>query len=235
VTDIDKRAILNANPLLSGLPEAVVEQLITVSVVRELAEGERLYSQGDSGDGLFGVIQGRVRLSNTSRDGKELLVMLVEPGDWIGEISLLDGLPRSQDAIAMDHCAVLFLAKARFDVLLTAHPELYQHFIPMLCRKLRLALSYVEGVILMPLASRLAQRIMELAKFYGVRDQSEGILIDVHLPQEDIAKMLGVSRQAISRELKRLESEGIIALAYGQLRVLDMLALQQELDKENLN
>lgn len=228
---IDKREILATNPLLSGLPADVVEELMAVSVVKQLADGECVYAQGDDGDGLFGVVQGRIRLSNSSREGKELLVMLVEPGDWIGEVSLLDGLPRSLDAFAMGDCAVLFLPRARFDALLKAKPELYQYFIPMLCRKLRLALSYVEGVALFPLPARLAQRILELLAFYGVNDDKPGMLIDVHLPQEDLAKMLGVSRQAISRELKRFESEGIIQLAYGQLRVMDEVALQRELEQ----
>lgn len=226
---IDKRQILSANPLLSGLPADVVEQLMIVSVVREMRDGERLYGQGDKGDGLFGVIQGRVRLSNTSKDGKELLVMLVQPGDWIGEISLLDGLPRSHDAFAVGDCAVLFLPREKFDSLLNARPELYQHFIPMLCRKLRLALNYVEGAALFSLSERLAQRILELLAFYGVEDSGDGRLIDVHLPQEDLAKMLGVSRQAISRELKRLETEGVIALTYGKVRVIDKAALEQQL------
>lgn len=228
---IDKREILATNPLLSGLPADVVEELMAVSVVKQLADGECVYAQGDDGDGLFGVVQGRIRLSNSSREGKELLVMLVEPGDWIGEVSLLDGLPRSLDAFAMGDCAVLFLPRIRFDALLKAKPELYQYFIPMLCRKLRLALSYVEGVALFPLPVRLAQRILELLAFYGVNDDKPGMLIDVHLPQEDLAKMLGVSRQAISRELKRFESEGIIQLAYGQLRVMDEVALQRELEQ----
>ena len=226
---IDKRQIFSANPLLSGLPADVVEQLMAVSAVRELGDGECLYRQGEEGDGLFGVIQGRVRLSNTSREGKELLVMFVEPGDWIGEISLLDGLPRSQDAYAAGECAVLFLPREKFDTLLKARPELYQHFIPMLCRKLRLALTYVEGAALFSLTERLAQRILELLTFYGVDDGGNGRLIDVHLPQEDLAKMLGVSRQAISRELKRLETEGVIALTYGKLRVIDKTALEQQL------
>jgi len=226
---IDKRQILTANPLLSGLPSDVVEQLMAVSVVRELLDSERLYSQGDNGDGLFGVIQGRIRLSNCSKEGKELLVMLVEPGDWIGEISLLDGLPRSHDAVAVGDSAVLFLPRAKFDALLKARPELYQFFIPMLCRKLRLALSYVEGAALFSLTERLAQRILELLKFYGVDDGGKGTLINVHLPQEDLAKMLGVSRQAISRELKRLENDGVIELAYGKLRVMDPHALERAL------
>jgi CRP-like cAMP-binding protein len=129
----------------------------------------------------------------------------------------------------MGECAVLFLPRAKFDSLLKARPELYQHFIPMLCRKLRLALSYVEGAALFSLTERLAQRILELLTFYGIDDGGSGRLIDVHLPQEDLAKMLGVSRQAISRELKRLETEGVIELSYGKLRVLNKAALEREL------
>ncbi|CAA0092316.1 CRP-like cAMP-activated global transcriptional regulator [Zhongshania aliphaticivorans] len=228
---IDKRLILTTNSLLSGLPVDVVEQLLAVSSLKQLADGECVYAQGDVGDGLLGVVEGRIRLSNSSRDGKELLVMLVEPGDWIGEVSLFDGLPRSQDAFAVGDCSILFLPKAKFDALLNAKPELYQYFVPMLCRKLRLALSYVESVALYSLPARLAQRLLELLNFYGVDDGKLGHLIDVHLPQEDLAKMLGVSRQAVSRELKRLEADGVIQLAYGQLRILDKAALKLELDR----
>jgi CRP-like cAMP-binding protein len=100
----------------------------------------------------------------------------------------------------------------------------------MLCRKLRLALSYVESAALYSLSSRLAQRLLDLQQYYG---SEEGDDINMHLPQEDLAKMLAVSRQAVSRELKRLEKAGLIALSYGKLRVLDREGLRAEAQAES--
>ncbi|QQD18657.1 Crp/Fnr family transcriptional regulator [Spongiibacter nanhainus] len=222
----DKRDILNGSPLLAGLPPEAVEELLTIARTQRLGDGELLYAQGDEGDAMYGILSGSVRLSNHTSDGRELLVMQVERGDWIGEVSLFDGLPRSQTARALGHCEILVLDGKPLQALLDAEPGLYRHFIPMLCRKLRLALSYVEGVSLYSLPERLRQRLLELGEFYGQADGDNGTLIDLHLPQEDLAKMLAVSRQAVSRELKKLEAEGLIRLAYGKLWLCDLSALR---------
>ena len=222
----DKRDILNGSPLLAGLPPEAVEKLLTIARTQRLGDGELLYAQGDEGDAMYGILSGSVRLSNHTSDGRELLVMQVERGDWIGEVSLFDGLPRSQTARALGHGEILVLDGKPLQALLDAEPGLYRHFIPMLCRKLRLALSYVEGVSLYSLPERLRQRLLELGEFYGQADGDNGTLIDLHLPQEDLAKMLAVSRQAVSRELKKLEAEGLIRLAYGKLWLCDLSALR---------
>ena len=222
----DKRDILNGSPLLAGLPPEGVEKLLTIARTQRLGDGELLYAQGDEGDAMYGILSGSVRLSNHTSDGRELLVMQVERGDWIGEVSLFDGLPRSQTARALGHGEILVLDGKPLQALLDAEPGLYRHFIPMLCRKLRLALSYVEGVSLYSLPERLRQRLLELGEFYGQADGDNGTLIDLHLPQEDLAKMLAVSRQAVSRELKKLEAEGLIRLAYGKLWLCNLSALR---------
>ncbi|MBD2858666.1 Crp/Fnr family transcriptional regulator [Spongiibacter sp. KMU-158] len=223
----NKRDILLGSPLLAGLPETAIEPLLEVAKLKKLVDGQLLYSQGEAGEAMYGVLSGSIRLYNRSEQGRELLVMQVERGDWIGEVSLFDGLPRSHDACAQGPCEVLVLAKADLDALLEKEPAMYRHFIPMLCRKLRMALSYVENVALYSLPERLARRLLELTEFYGEDDGEQGLRITLHLPQEDLAKMLAVTRQAVSRELKRLESEGLIRLAYGKLWVLDQAGLQK--------
>ncbi len=222
---IDKRDILQGNPLMVGLPAELLDSLLARCKLRRLVDGEFLYRQGEAGDAMYGVLEGCIRLSNSSRDGRELLVMLVERGEWIGEVSLFDGEPRSHDAYAVGDTQLLVISRRDLDDLLDAQPQLYRYFVPMLCRKLRLALSFVESAALYSLSARLAQRLLDLQVRYGNRD---GDVIDVHLPQEDLAKMLAVSRQAVSRELKRLEKAGLIAVAYGKVRILDSDGLRRE-------
>ncbi|WP_372863879.1 Crp/Fnr family transcriptional regulator [Spongiibacter sp.] len=219
---IDKRDILQGNPLMVGLPAEALDALLAKCRLRRLVDGEYLYRQHEAGEAMYGVLEGRIRLSNSSRDGRELLVMLVERGDWIGEVSLFDGEPRSHDAYAVGDSLLLMISRADLDSLLEAQPQLYRYFLPMLCRKLRLALSYVEVAALYPLSARLALRLLDLQAHYSAGDG------EVMVPQEDLAKMLAVSRQAVSRELKRLEKAGVIALAYGKVCVLDSDALRRE-------
>lgn len=213
-------------PLTAGLPEEAVAAILARCKRRTLQDGEYLYRQGDSGDALYGVVKGRIRVGNTSPDGRELLVMLAERGEWIGEISLFDEGPRSQDAYAVGEVEVLAIAKQDFDALLADCPELYRHFLPMLCKKLRLALSYVESAMLYPLSARVAKHLLGLDEHYA--ELGEDGERSVKLPQDDLAKMLGVSRQAVSRELKRLEKAGIIAVAYGRVKICDAEALARE-------
>lgn len=226
---VDKRDILRGNPLMVGLPTELVEVLLSQCKIRRLNDGEFLYRQGEPGEAMYGVLEGRIRLCNSGPDGRELLVMLVERGDWIGEVSLFDGEPRSHDAYSVGETQLLVIARSELDKLLNDQPHLYRYFLPMLCRKLRLALSYVESAALYSLSARLAQRLLDLQHHYG---SEEGREIAMHLPQEDIAKMLGVSRQAVSRELKRFEKAGMIALSYGKLRILNSAALRAELSSE---
>ena len=222
---VEKRDILRGNPLMLGLPAELVEALLARCKLRQLGDGDYLYKQGDAGEAMYGVLSGRLCLDHSSRRGRELLVMMAEPGDWIGEVSLFAGGPRGHDAVSRGSSQLLSIAKSDLDELLRRRPELYRYFLPMLCRKLRLALAYVESAALQPLASRLAHRLLDLGRFYGCNEQGE---IAVHLPQGELAKMLGVSRQAVSRELKRLEKSAVIGLAYGRLRILDECALRRE-------
>ncbi|MGB1906155.1 MAG: Crp/Fnr family transcriptional regulator [Spongiibacter sp.] len=216
----DKRDILHGTPLMAGLAEPLVDELLAICQQRRLRDGEYIYRQGEEGDAMYGVLEGKIRLSNTTREGRELLVMLVERGDWIGEVSLFDGAARSQDAYALGDTEVLRIGKEQLDTLLEARPELYRYFVPMLCRKLRLALSYVETTALYPLSARLARRLLDL--------HQQSADSELHFPQEDLAKMLAVSRQALSRELKRLEAAGAVAVSYGKLRILNVDLLCSE-------
>ncbi|HEY0915037.1 MAG TPA: Crp/Fnr family transcriptional regulator [Solimonas sp.] len=209
----EERAALVASDWFRELPPDVVTQFAAMAVRRRLADGELLFAQGDAPDGLWNVVSGRIRAGSVSGDGKELLVMQFEPGAWFGEISMFDGLPRTHDSRAVGATEMLMLPRDKFLAVLAAQPELYPHFVKMLCRKLRLAFSYIEDAQFASLPARLARR-----------------LIDLHLPQDDLGRMLGASRQSVSKELKTLEAGGVVVVDYGKLRVRDLAALQKIAD-----
>lgn len=222
----------NGDPWLRDLSADVVAHLAAISSRRRLRDGEMLYARGDAADSLYGVVRGRIRMSVSEADGREVLLALFEPGSWFGEVSMFDGQPRPQDAHAVGDTEVMSLPRTRFLALLDQHPELYGAFARLLCRKLRMALDYIEDVLVLPLGARLAKRLLDLARSYGVPDDvpdGRGVLIDLPLPQDDLARMLGASRQSVSKELKAWEAQGLIQVKYRRIRLLDPECLQRQL------
>lgn len=216
---------ISSSEWFRDLPDSVVAQLAGLALRRRLGDGERLFAKGDAADGLYGVISGRVRISTHGADGRELLVNLFEPGGWFGEISMFDGLPRTHDAYAVGTTELLLIPRERFLALLVARPELYPHFLRMLCRKLRRSFDWIEYEAFLPLPARLAARLLELADAYGdVTDQ--GVMIRLHLPQEELGRMLNVARQTISKELNVLRERGCISLEYGRVLIRDRAVLE---------
>jgi CRP-like cAMP-binding protein len=143
----------------------------------------------------------------------------VEPGTWFGDIALFDGLPRTHDANAHGETTLLVVRKADFKELLAQHVELYDALLRLNCRRLRLLFDVVEDLNTRPLASRLAKQILLLARSYGV-EQGEEVRIGLQLAQEDLAQLLGASRQRVNQELKGFERDGAVRIEPTRLVVL---------------
>ena len=153
---------LGSSEWFRDLPDEVVDLLAGFAQRRRLHDGERLFARGDDADGLYGVLAGRVRISTSASDGRELLINLFEPGGWFGEISMFDGLPRTHDAYAVGATELLLIPRDRFLGLLASQPALYPHFLRMLCLKLRRSFAWIEYEAFLPLPARLAARLLEL-------------------------------------------------------------------------
>lgn len=226
------RDSLVTNAWFARLPTGVLDELAHHAQRRHLVDGELLYAQGDQPTGLFGVVSGRIRICNTSADGKELTATFFESGDWLGEISIFDGLPRLSDAVASGDTQVLVLPRQAIQDLLKRQPELYAPFVQILCRKLRMAMEGMSDLMLLPLSQRLAKRLLVLAQDYG-RADAGGVLIDLHLPQDELGRMLGASRQSVSKALKALEKRGLLRLAYGKILISDPAKLREHLTESS--
>jgi len=225
MSDTSISQTLGGSEWFRDLPDDTVATLAGLALHRRLRDGERLFAKGDEADGLYGVLSGRVRISTTAADGRELLVNLFEPGGWFGEISMFDGLPRTHDAYAVGDTTLLLIPRERFLALLAERPALYPHFLRMLCRKLRRSFAWIEYEAFLPLPARLATRLLELADTYG-DPVDGGVLIRLHLPQEELGRMLNISRQSVSKELNALRERGCISLEYGRVLVRDRALLE---------
>ena len=219
VLTISERSTIESGSWFSKLSAPLRSDILSRAVVRRLRDGALLSCRGEPAEDWVGVAKGAVRVSTVSLTGKQVTLTYVEPGTWFGDIALFDGLPRTHDATAHGETTLLSVRKPDFRDLLQKHNELYDALLRLNCRRLRLMFDAVEDLNTRPLAARLAKQILVLARAYGV-PQGEEIRIGLQLAQEDLAQLLGASRQRVNQELKSFEREGAVRVEPTRLVVL---------------
>lgn len=230
VLTIPERQNIESGSWFSKLSAPLRQAILARSVVRRLPDGALLSSRGEAASDWVGVAKGAVRVSSVSLSGKQITLTYVEPGTWFGDIALFDGLPRTHDANAHGDTTLLTVRKADFKDLLAQHVELYDALLRLNCRRLRLMFNTFEDLNTRPLASRLAKQILLLARSYGVA-QGDEIRIGLQLAQEDLAQLLGASRQRVNQELKGFEREGAVRVEPTRLVVLSKEKLMAIADR----
>jgi CRP-like cAMP-binding protein len=224
---VDNRAtLLRGSYLFHGLDAEVLGRVAQLAMPRDLAAGTPLFWQGDEGDALYGVTAGLVRIWLTGPDGKELTLNLMEPGDFFGEIALLDGLPRSANASALSDSRLIAIKRRDFLGLLEREPRLAQHLIELLCERLRITTDRISDAVFLDLASRLAKTLDALATAHG-RTTDKGTLIDAKLSQSALAQLLGVTREAVNKQLKIFAKAGLVTTMGGKMVVLNAAGLRE--------
>lgn len=230
ILTIDERHNIDTGPWFSTLSPALRAAILARANVRRLADGAPLAAKGSPAEDWTGVAKGAVRVSSVSLSGKQVSLTYVEPGTWFGDIALFDGLPRTHDAHAHGPTTLLIVRKADFKELLSQHVELYDALLRLNCRRLRLMFNLIEDLNTKPLAARLAKQLLLLAKSYGI-EQGEEIRIGLQLAQEDLAQLLGASRQRVNQELKELERSGVLRVEPTRLVVLSREKLMAVTDR----
>ncbi len=202
--------ILSADPLFAGLAPDDREAIAGLGRVRSHDAGEMIFQRGDPGREMLVVLDGRVRLSVLSPEGRELSLRHAGPGSVIGEIAVLDGGPRSADATAATAVTVHVIAKADLDRLMTARPAIARSFLAVLCTRLRDTTDQLESVALFRLEARLARFLLGLLKQAPERRVPGGVLLDLPFSQGEIADVIGASRPKVNRAFADLEAAGAI-------------------------
>jgi CRP-like cAMP-binding protein len=215
----EERQHIEAGAWFSRLSAELRNDILERAVVKRYADEAPLASRGGPAEQWCGVARGAVRISNVTLTGKQVVLTYAEPGTWFGDIALFDGLPRTHDANAHGDTTLLVVRKADFKDLLARHVELYDALLRLNCRRLRLMFNLIEDLNTRPLAARLAKQILLLMKSYGVAEGSE-IRIALQLAQEDLAQLLGASRQRVNQELKGFERQGAVRVEPTRLVVL---------------
>ena len=219
---------LSANPWFGALPLRERRAMLAASEVLRLRPGEMLFRQGDKvapGQGAFyGLVKGAFKISSLREDGKEAILVVLEAGNWFGEISLIDQQPRTHDATALGPAEVLALPRAAFDELMK-HTVFAQAIARMLAARMRSLYGMVEDATLRSTRARVARRLLLLAR--GDATQARDARPVVPVSQEALAMMLGITRQTLSKELKALVQGGAVVLGYGRIEIASGAVLER--------
>ncbi len=218
VLTLEEQSNIANGSWFSKLSPALREAILARATVRRLADGAMLAARGTEAQEWCGVAKGAVRIGTVSLAGRQITLTYCEPGTWFGDIALFDGLPRTHDGHAHGQTTLLVVRKPDFRALLAEHTELYEALLRLNCRRIRLMFDVIEDLNTLPLAARLAKQILLLARSYGIA-QGEEIRIGLALAQEDLAQLLGASRQRVNQELKGFERLGALRIEPARLVV----------------
>ncbi len=201
------------------LSPALQQSLLDIAIARTYRDGAVIHRRGDRGRALSVVRSGAVRASNVGRDGREVTLITLAPGESFGEFTVFADLPRQFDFTARGRTTVDTISYTRFDKLLRSSPALSQHVIRYLAQRLHQALELLDDERRLPLPVRLAKRLWQWSALAG----SGG---DVRATQQQLADELAVSRVALSTATKQLGAEGLVDTGYGRIHIRDLERLE---------
>jgi CRP/FNR family transcriptional regulator, cyclic AMP receptor protein len=212
----DKLSLLRNHPLFRDLPAPVMERLASYIKTRKVPRGTTIFSKGDPGSGLMGVLAGSVKVSVASPEGKDIVLNVFREGDVFGEIALLDGRPRTADAIAMSDCELVVIERRDFIPFLTSNPDVTIKLIEILCSRLRHTSEQVQDVTFLNLPARLAKTLLDLT---AAKENAEPKR-KVAITQREISQMIGRSRESTNKQLRAWVKRGWVRLERGGVTVL---------------
>jgi CRP/FNR family transcriptional regulator, cyclic AMP receptor protein len=226
---LSETEILAKVPLFSDLPEEERERLGRLLRPRRYARGEVIFLEGDQGTALCLIAEGRIRIQLTGTDGREVVINVYGPGEIFGEMALLDGEPRSADAIAQDAARVFWLQREDFAAFLDSHQRAAMTMLASLSRRLRHTTRVVQDATFRDVPARLARVLLDLAARSG-QPTAQGIRIESRSTQGELAAMVGASRETVNRALRGFEQRGLIGWESNRITILqpDLLRARAE-------
>jgi len=213
--------VLRQAPLFSGLDDEAAEALSASMVESRLARGEALFREGDSGDRLYVVTEGKVKLGRTSADGRENLLAILGPGQMFGELSLFDPGPRSATVTAVTDCTMQSLSHDELGGWLTGRHEVARGLLLQLASRLRKANDVVADLVFSDVPGRVAKALLDLASRFG-RVADDGVHVHHDLTQEELAQLVGASRETVNKALADFAARGFLRLEGRAVLILDL-------------
>jgi CRP/FNR family cyclic AMP-dependent transcriptional regulator len=213
LSNAEKAALLRCHPLFKEFAPAICERLAAQAKTRTVPRGAMIFAKGDAGSCLFAVVSGTVQVTTGSSEGKSAVFNQIGEGEIFGEIALLDGEPRTADAVAFTDCRLMIIERRDFLPLLRNFPDVAIKLMELLCARLRRTTEQVEDLMFLDLKGRLTKALLRLAK-----DSNNGK--DITISQTDLSQMIGMSREMINKQLQAFARDGIIEIERRRIVVL---------------
>src|ERR1700683_5173841 len=196
----DADVVLRRAPLFDGLDEESAKALRRQMPDVKLSRGEALFLEGDAGDRLYVVLEGKMKLTRAAADGRESLWSVLGPGEMFGELSLFDPRPRTSTASAVTDVTLAALAHDALRPWLLDRPEVSMHMLQALARRLRRANDVTADLVFTDVPGRVAKNLLDLAERFGEQDR-DGLHVHHDLTQEELAQLVGASRETVNKAL----------------------------------
>ena len=217
---------LTSVPIFSNLLPAELDPLTGKLRKHGYHRGEVIFHQDDPADRMYIILEGRVRISITSEDGREKDIALLQQGDCFGEMALLDGSNRSATATAVDSSQALALYREDFMEFLRHHPEVIAKTTALLTKRLRNVNQMLGDLAFLDVPTRMAKQLLELAEAYPGEGSGDDP-ITIRIGQDELARLVGASRETISRTLNSYRRLGILSTSHRRITITDHAALMQ--------
>src|SRR5574343_514332 len=197
--------VLRNVPLFAGLEEGELEKLSKVAMRRRVERNAFVVRSGEDTDSLYILLTGRAKVTNTDEEGREIILAWLGPGEFFGEMGLIDGSPRSANVVAAEACELLFLSKEAFQRCLQDNFQVAQKLMKTLVLRLREADRKIESLALLDVYGRVARLLLDMSEVVDERR-----VVKKKMSKQDMAKMIGASREMVSKVMRDLELSGYI-------------------------
>lgn len=218
--------VVRQAPLFAALDEEAAEALHANMVRAELSRGEVLFHEGDPGDRLYVIVEGKVKLGRTSGDGRENLLAILGPGEMFGELSLFDPGPRNATATAVSDAVLIGLGSDDLVTWLTGRPDVSRQLLRALARRLRRTNENLADLVFSDVPGRVAKALLDLSERFG-RPTDDGLRVAHDLTQEELAQLVGASRETVNKALADFASRGWLRLEARAVVLLDIDRLRK--------
>jgi CRP-like cAMP-binding protein len=218
---VDTSGFLASVPLLSGLEPTELSRFADMTRERSYPKGSVILFEDDPGDSLFLVKNGRVKVVLIGEDGREVILGILTVGDHFGELSLIDGHPRSAHVIAMDDAQLIVLRREDFRRRVVESPQVAWALLVEISRRLRRADEQIGSLVLLDVDGRIARLLLDAAA------ESGGPTIEKRLTHQTIAQMIGASRETVSRAMRQFQDTGLISVQRRQISIANRAGLER--------
>jgi CRP/FNR family transcriptional regulator, cyclic AMP receptor protein len=218
--------VVRQAPLFAALDDDAAAALEASMVRREIARGDALFHEGDPGDRLYVIVEGKVKLGRASGDGRENLLAVLGPGEMFGELSVFDPGPRNATATAVSDSTLLGLGSDDLFTWLAGRPDVARHLLHALARRLRRTNEALADLVFADVPGRVAKALLDLSERFGTPAE-DGLRVSHGLTQEELAQLVGASRETVNKALADFAARGWLRLDQRAVILLDLDRLRR--------